>query len=217
MAEQVTLAIQRRDVLGKRVRQLRRRGIVPANIYGHGRDSRAVQVNALDLKRLLASHAGSRLVRLRLDGTDEPALMRHIAHEPVTGEVLHIDFMHVELTEKIRARVPVRLMGEAPAVRNLDGTLLHMADAVEVECLPQNLPEALELDISRLAQLDDVLYARDLPVPEGVELLTDPEEPIVKVAAPRAVEEVAPVAPAEAPAEEAAEATTESAADSEAE
>ena len=217
MAEQATLAIQQREVLGKRVRQLRRRGIIPANIYGHGRASRAVQVRALDLKRLLSSHTGSRIVRLRLGGTDEPALVRHIMHEPVTGEVLHVDFMHVELTEKIRARVPVRLTGEAPAVRNLDGTLLHMADAVEVESLPQDLPEAIELDVSRLEHLDDVLHASDLPIPARVTLLADSEEPIVKIAPPRAVEEAAPAAPAVAPAEETTETTTESAAESGAE
>ena len=215
MAEQATLAIQQREVLGKRVRQLRRRGIIPANIFGHGRPSRAVQLSALDLRHLLGSHTGSRIVRLRLDGTDEPALVRHIVREPVTGEVLHVDFMHVELTEKIRARVPVRVIGEAPAVRDLDGTLLPMADAVEVECLPQNLPEAIEVDVSRLTQLDDAIFARDLPIPGGVELLTDPDEPIVKIAAPRAVAEEAPAAPAEVPTEEAAGTATTPEAESE--
>lgn len=201
MADQITVIVQPRVLLGKAVRRLRREGTMPANIYGHRRASRPVQLETHELKRLLAAHPGSRVIQLRLDGTDEAAVVRHIQHEPRSGHVLHIDFMHVEMTEKLRARVPVHLVGEAPAVRTLGGTLLHIKDALEVECLPRNMPEALELDVSSLGSFDATLHARDVRLPPGVTLLDSPDEPVVKVSPPRTAEEAAE-AVAPAPAEE---------------
>jgi large subunit ribosomal protein L25 len=214
MAEQFTLTLQRREVLGKRVRRLRYQGIIPANVYGRGRPSRAVQMDTQELKRLLTAHAGSRVIQLRIDGAEEPALVRHIEREPRSGRVQHVDFMHVEMTEKLRARVPVRLTGEAPAIRSLGGTLLHLVDALEVECLPRDLPEALDLDVSGMDQLDAVLHVSDISVPPGVTVLADPEETVVKIAPPRLEEEAAPAAaaaeaPAAAPAAAEAEGATE--------
>ncbi len=202
MAEQTSLPAQRRAVQGKKVRQLRRQGIIPANVFGRGRASTAIQVSALDLQRLLSRRGGARIISLQIDGTDEAALLRHVQRDPRTGHIEHVDFMHVEMTRKIRARVPVHLVGEAPAVRQLGGVLLHMSDAIEVECLPRDLPEALELDISGLDQLDATLHVSDIHLPQGVELLDDPDEPVAKVTPPRMAEEVA--APAEAPAAAAA-------------
>jgi large subunit ribosomal protein L25 len=204
MAEQASLAAQRRDVHGKKVRQLRRQGIIPANVFGRGRDSTAIQVQAHDLKRLLAAHGGTRLISLRIDGADEAALLRHVQHDPRTGAIEHVDFMHVEMTQPIRARVPVRLIGEAPAVRVLGGVLLHMSDAIEVECLPRDLPESVELDISQLDQLDATLHVSDVVLPPKVTLLDDPNEPLVKVTPTRVTEEVPAPAEAAAPAPEAA-------------
>lgn len=205
MAEQITLTAQRREVLGKQVNRLRREGILPANIFGHGRPSVAIQVNAHELRQLLAAHGGSKLIQLRVDGAPETAVVRHIGRDPRTGRIEHVDFMHIEMTEKMRARVPLRLIGEAPAVRQFGGVLLHLVDAVEVECLPQELPEALDLDISELESLDAALHARDLKLPQGVIMQLDLDEVLVKVTPPRmAEEEAAPAAEAPAaPAEEA--------------
>jgi large subunit ribosomal protein L25 len=186
MAEQATLTIQRRDVLGKRVRRLRAQGIVPANVYGHGRASRPVQFNDLEFRRLLNARGGTKVIDLREDGANEAAVVRHIEREPKTGRIQHVDFMHVEMNEKLRARIPIRLVGDAPAVRTLGGTLLHLVDTVEVECLPRDLPDALELDISSLEDFDSTLQVSDLPLPRGVTLLADSEEPVVRIAAPRA-------------------------------
>jgi large subunit ribosomal protein L25 len=208
MAEQLTVTAQPRVILGKAVRRLRREGTIPANIYGRGRTSRAVQLEGPELKRLLAANAGSRVIQLRVNGAQEAAMVRHITHEPRSGRVLHIDFMHVVMTEKLRAPVPMRLVGEAPAVRTLGGTLLHMRDALEVECLPRDLPEALELDISPLDSFDATLHAREVPLPAGVTLLDPPDEPVVKVSPPRMVEEEAPAPAAAAEAEEAPAAPT---------
>lgn len=199
MADDTTLAVQRREVTGKQVRRLRREGKIPANIFGRGRDSRAVEVEAVALKHMLAKHAGTRIIRLTLDGAEEAVLIRHIQHEPRSGAIQHVDFLHVDMREKIRAKVPVHLTGEAPAVKLHGGVLLHVSDTIEVECLPNDLPERLELDVSSLENLDDTLYVRDLPVPAGVTLLAEPDEAVARVTASRvaAVAEAAAEQPAE--------------------
>lgn len=209
MADQITLTAQRREVMGRHLGQLRRQGIVPANIFGRGRPSVAIQINGHDLKLLLAAHGGSKLIQLQVDGARETVIVRHVGRDPRTGQIEHVDFMHIEMTEKMRARVPLRLVGEAPAVRQLDGVLLHLLDALEVECLPQELPEALELDISGMDSLDAGLHARDIILPKGVSLMTDPDEVLVKMMPPRMVqEEEAPAAAAATPAARDAETGT---------
>ena len=211
MAEQVTLEIESRTVIGKQVRRLRREGIVPANIYGHGRASRAVQINGLEFRKLLnAAHGGNRVIQLRLNGAAEPALVRHIEREPKTGKIQHVDFMHVEMNEKLRARVAVHLMGEAPAVKSLRGVLLHLTDTVEVECLPNDLPDAVEVDISGLEELDVPVLVSDIKLPRNVTLLTDGAEQLAKVVATRAEPEAAAPEAAEQPAEAATAGAAES-------
>ena len=206
MADEMKLPVRPRAELGKRVRRLRREGIIPANVFGRGQDSRAVQVEALDLKRMFAQHAGTRIIHLQLDGTDEAVLIRHVQHDPRTGAVQHVDFLHVDMREKMRARVAVRLTGEAPAVKQLGGVLLHVSDTVEVECLPSDLPERLDLDVGGLENLDDTLFVRDLIAPAGVVILAEADEAIAKVTASRmaAVAEAAAPEAAAAPAEGAA-------------
>jgi large subunit ribosomal protein L25 len=201
MPDQVTFAAQKRDVLGKAVKRLRRQGIIPGNIYGHNRASVPIQLNAHDFELFLRRHAATTLLRLTLDGggATETALVRHVQREPVTGYIQHIDFLQVRLTEAIKARVPVRLEGEAPAVRIRDGILLQLIDAVEVEARPTDLPDALTLDVSSLAEVKATLYVRDIPPPRGVKLLTDPDEPVVKVEPARVIAEAVP-APEAAPA-----------------
>jgi large subunit ribosomal protein L25 len=199
MAEQVTVLLQPRTTLGKAVRRLRHDGIIPANIYGRSRASRAVQLDAKEAQRVLASHGGASVLRLRLDGAEQSAVIRHVKREPKSGKIQHIDFMHVDLSVTMHAHVSVRLVGEAPAVRIHGGTVLHLVDAVEVECLPADLPSALELDISHLEALDSVLHAGNLSLPLGVRLLTLPDEVLVKVASPRVEEGAAPTPIEETP------------------
>ena len=216
MADQASLQVAPRNVLRKHVKRLRREGIIPANIYGRHQPSQALQVDSHTFERFLAGHHMTRVVNLRVDsnGGTLNALVRHISRSPRTGKIMHVDFLRVSMNEPITVRVPVRLTGEAPAVKVEGGVLLHLLDTVEVEALPADLPEALELDISKLIELDDSLHVRDLSVPSNVTLLSESEEPVAKVIAPRAVlaEEAKAEAEAEAaaaPAEAAAE-TTES-------
>ena len=204
MANQSSLQVAPRSVLRKHVKRLRREGIIPANIYGRHEPSQALQVDSHTFERFLAGHPLTRVVNLQVDshGGTLNALVRHISRSPRTGKVLHIDFLRVSMSEPITMRVPVRLTGEAPAVKVEGGVLLHLLDTIEVEALPADLPNSLELDISKLMELDASLHVRDLAVPAKITLLSDPEEPVVKVIAPRAV--LAGEAKAEAEAEAAA-------------
>ena len=202
MADTFTVEAQPREVEGKKVRALRRQGIIPANLFGRGRDSRSVQVTALEVKRILAKHAGTRILNLRVNGASDTVLIRHIQREPKSGAIQHIDFMHVDMKEKMHAKVLVTLVGDAPAIKAHSGVLLHVLDAVEVECLPADLPEGLELDVTGMEELDSTLHVRDLTAPKGVQILSDADEVVAKIEKPRILVEEAPAVEAEAPAEE---------------
>jgi large subunit ribosomal protein L25 len=209
LANQVLLQVASRTMLGKRVKQLRRQGIIPANLYGRHQPSLPLQVDFYALDRFLAGQHAAHVVDLRVEGSKSEvhnALLRHIARSPRSGKILHLDFLRVSMSEPVTVHVPVSLKGTAPAVAVDGGVLLHMLDALEVECLPGDIPDSLELDISSMAEMDATLHVRDVVVPRGVTLLSDLEEPIVKVVAPRAVlaEEAAEAAKEAEAAEEAA-------------
>jgi large subunit ribosomal protein L25 len=199
MAQQVELEVMRREVLGKASKRLRKQGIIPANIFGHNEASVPVQVEAVNFERLQKAHAATGIIALRMpnDGRAQTALIRHVQHDPRSGKIIHIDFFRVSMDENIKVKVSLHFVGEAPAVKTEGGVLLHLLDALEVECLASNIPESIEVDVSSLAEIDDILHAEDVKLPDKITLVTDPNEGIVKVAATRA--EVA---------EEAAEATT---------
>lgn len=207
MPEQVKFAVQPREVTGKKVRQLRRRGILPGNIFGHNRESQAIQFDALEFSRFLKAHRGTTLLALTVDsGTAETAVVRHVERDPRTNSIQHVDFMHIEMSEPIKVAIPIHLEGVSPAVKNYDGVLLQLLEAIEVEALPANLPDAVTLDISDMAELKETRYVHHLRVPANVTVLTGSDEPVVKIEPPRIiVEEAAPVA-AEAPAEPTGEA-----------
>src|SRR5262249_54960658 len=126
MAEQVKFAVQRRTALGKAASKLRRQGIIPGNIYGGGRESIAIQFNGLEFQRFLAKHPATTLLRLTLGegARDETVVVRHVEREPATRAIQHVDFLHVELSQAIRARLPLHLTGDAPAVKLDAGGLL---------------------------------------------------------------------------------------------
>jgi len=206
MAEQVELEITPREVMGKATKRLRKSGIIPANISGHKEASMAVQIDEVVFDRLHRSHGTRSIIRLRLPNAPlQTALVRRVQRDPRTGRPVHIDFSRVSMSEKVTMKAPLRYIGESPAVKNFQGVLLHLLDAVEVECTASDIVEAVDVDISQLTEIESVLHAKDAKLPGGFTLITDPEEPIVKVAAPKievaeVVEEVAagetPAAPA---------------------
>jgi len=212
MTQQTVLQISPREVTGKATKRLRKSGIIPANISGHKEPSQTVQVEALAFEALKRAHAATSIITLRLSGSGrvQTALVRRVQRDPRSGKILHIDFSRVSLTERITMKVPLRFVGEAPAVKAEGGVLLHLLDTLEVECTASDIVDFIEVDISALTEIDSILHAEDAKLPENFTLITDPNEGIAKVAATRAekVEEAAEGAEGAAPAEATAAAET---------
>jgi len=201
--------------MGKAAKRLRKAGIIPANIFGHKEASQAVQVEALAFEVLQRTHRSKGILSLRMADSNnvQTALIRRIQRDPRSGKILHIDFFRVSLTERITVKIPLRITGEAPAVKNEGGVLLHLLDTLEVECAAQDIVEYIEVDVSSLNEIDDIIHARDIQIPLGYTLITEPDEGIAKVAATRAeAAEVAVEAEAAASAQAPAEAASESSA-----
>ena len=200
--EKVTLKATRREVTGKQVRAVRREGKLPAVIYGRHIDKPIpVVLNRHESSLILARVGSSSLVNVDVDGTVYPVLVRERQRDILYGTLLHIDFMAVSMTEKLRAEVRIDLVGEAPAIARFGGTLVTGVDSLEIECLPGDLPESLKLDITGLVNISDALYVKDLTIPAGVEIFVELDEMVVMVSAPMAeeVEEAAAVTSAEEP------------------
>ena len=184
MAEQKLVASAREDS-GKGVaRKLRADGRVPAVLYGQGADPQPISVDARELYHLLHQGGANVLVDLVVDGQEHLAMPREIQRDHIKGRYWHVDFLAVSRTQQITVNVPVRLVGESAGVK-LGGVLEHHLWDVEVECLPTNVPEAIELDISAL-EIGDSIRVSELATPEGATILTNPEDSVVAVSQPQA-------------------------------
>jgi large subunit ribosomal protein L25 len=209
-----TLAASERLVLGKHVAHLRRSGSLPAVIYGHGVPSQSITIDAHDFEVLHRRTGPNALVDVSVDGHKAaPVLIHAIQRHPVHQRVLHVDLLAVRMTEELTVEVPIVFTGVSPAVELNGGTLLHMSESVRVRALPDHLPQSLPLAIDSLVDYEVTLHVRDLIIPADVTLLTDLEEAVVRVQAPRQ-EEVAPVV-VEAEGEPAAEGAEAPAAEAE--
>ncbi len=213
MAKPTELAVSPREITGKATKRLRKAGIIPANIFGRGEPSQAVQIEILAFEGLRRDHHATGVIALQMQNTKktQTALIRHVQRDPRSGKVLHIDFFRVNLSDRITAKVPLRFVGTAPGVKIEGGILLHLVDTLEAESAAGDIVDAIEVDISSLEHIDDVLHAKDIPLPPNYTLITDPEEAVVKITPPRIekVEEAA-AAPAEEAVGEAPKAETES-------
>jgi large subunit ribosomal protein L25 len=200
MTQRAIIQVQKREAIGKAVKILRRQGLVPGNLYGKGKASQPIQMNARELTRFIATHGPATLIDLHLDGNKrgETVMVQQIQREPVSHAIQHVDFLQIQMSKPIRLHIPIRIEGEAPAVTRDNGVLLHILESVEVEALPAKLPEALSLNISDMEELKSIRHVSDLEIPPDVTLLTSVEEVIVKVEAPRTLEvpEEVPAAPA---------------------
>ncbi len=177
--EKVVIHANRRTVTGKQVGQLRRKGQLPGVIYGHNFAATPIVMDAHETSRVLVGLTSTSIVYIDLDGKEHAALVREKQRDYIRGTFLHIDFQAISLTEKIRAKVSVVLHGVSPAVKDFNGVVVHSLDAIEVEALPQYLPEKITVDISNLAQIGDAIHVRDLKLDENVEVLEDADEMIV--------------------------------------
>ena len=192
----VSLSANARDGKGKgAARSLRSQGQVPAVIYGHGRQPQPLALNARDLDKLLSHiQAESTVIEVTVGGHTAKTLIREIQRHPIKRQILHVDFQALVAGEKVTVSIPIVLLGVPEGVRLEGGVLDQTLREIEIEVDPSNIPDHVEYDITNMV-IGDSVHISDLKVPEGVEVIDDPETSVAVLAAPRAViEEVAAVA-----------------------
>lgn len=179
--KRLKLEVQKRQVLGKKVKKLRREEILPANIYGKEVKSQAVQVPVKEFDKVYQEAGETGLIDLAIDSEIRPVLIHHVQLDPRTGLPLHADFYQVNLKEKIKAMIPVVAVGEPAAVTDKIGLLLQPLSEVEVEALPEDLPEKIEVNVESLAVVDEQIMVGDLKIPQGVAILSDEGQIVFKI------------------------------------
>ncbi len=201
MARIALVAEKRVETNKSLIRRLRHGGAVPGVVYHKGDKSVSIQVTGKSLLQVLRTEAGRNVLidlKIKNEKPEKPrtVVVKALQHDPVKGEILHVDFHQISLTEKIMVNVPIIEKGEAPGVKNDGGILETPLRELHIECLPTDIPEHIELDISGL-KLNDSIHVRDLKLPAALKVLNDPEMVIVQVKLPT-VEEAAPAAAEEA-------------------
>jgi len=215
--DKIELKVTNREILGKKVKHLRRQGITPVHLFGHGIESLALQCDTGELERVLSQAGQTRLINLKLAKEKKPrtVVLREFDRDWRKGELVHVDFYQVKMEEKIKLEVPVVLVGEAPALKSKTNMLEHELGTLTIECLPAKIPTSLEVDISSLTELDQAIRVKDVTLDKDITVLNTPELVVVKISSrpvekveEKVVEEVVEAEAAEV-AEEAAEAPKE--------
>jgi len=189
--EKKQIKAELRTILGKKVKHLRKEGLTPASVYGHNFEPKSIQFKTIELERLFDEAGESGLIELLVESEKLPILFKNPQYSPVEGNIIHIDCYKVNMKEKITATVPIEFIGESQAVK--DGNMLvEVSNEVEVEALPIDLPENIIVDISILNVIGDMITVGDIKLDSKVEMMTSPDQVIVKIEEPRAEEE-APV------------------------
>jgi large subunit ribosomal protein L25 len=180
------LAVQERTVMRKKVSTLRRQGITPIHLYGPGIESQVFQVDTKLLRKTLSVVGYNRPVEVAPDGSSEThlAFVREIQFHPLTIEVVHVDFLRVDMTKKTRVDVPIELVGESAAVRVHGGSMIQAMYTVSVEAVPMEIPAIVSVDVSGIDTFDKNIHVRDLEVGQGVTIVTDGDQMVAHVAAP---------------------------------
>lgn len=191
MSDSISLSASTRAA-GSQLQVKRNEGLLPAVVYGHGIESKAVELDHREFTRAYKDAGENTIIQLSVDG-DKPinVLVKDADLHPTTNRYIHADFFQVRMDEKIETAVPIDFAGEAPAVRELGGVLVKALDEVDVVALPADIPHAIEADISKLATFDDVIKVSDLPIAKGVEIRNDSETVVALVEPPRSEAEIA--------------------------
>jgi len=181
--DKIELEVANREILGKKVKHLRRQGITPVHLFGHGIKSLALQCDTGELEQVLAQAGYTGLVSLKLDKEKKPrtVVVREFDRDWRKGKLLHADFYQIKMEEKIKLEVPVVLVGEAPALKSKDNMLEHELETLTVECLPAKIPASLEVDISSFTEPGQAIRIKDIVVDKDITILNDPELVVVKI------------------------------------
>jgi large subunit ribosomal protein L25 len=179
--EAIILEAEPREVTGKKVKVLRQAGVVPAILYGKDVEPTAIQLNDKETDKLLSQAGGSTLIDLKIGKKTHKVLFRAVQRDPITQQLLHIDLLQVAMDVAIRTYIPIELVGEAPAVKNLGGVLVSGMSEIEVEALPSDLIDRITVDLEVLEEMDDSITVGDLFAGKDVTVLTDPEEVVAHI------------------------------------
>lgn len=205
--KKIELKVASREILGKKVRFLRRQGIIPLHLFGHNVESMALQCDEPQLKRVLAQAGRTRLISLGLDKGKKPrnVVVREIQRDVCTDRLLHVDLYQIKMTEKIRVEVPIAVVGEAPALKSKENMLLQELNNLTVECLPNEIPANVRVDLGSLTERGQAIRVEDIILGKEVAILNDPGLIVVKIGSrPKeevVVEEAVEAEVAEAPGE----------------
>jgi len=198
----LALPVSKRNILGKKTRFLRRQGITPAHLFGHGLESIPLQCDTARLQRIIAQAGTTRLIALEIEGDKQPrsVFIREIQRNAYTGALLHVDLYQVRKMERIKADIPIVFVGEAPALKEKGRSLMHGITTLSVECLPDRLPPQIEVDLSHLEEAEQAIHVREIALSPDITVMTDSDQIVVKVseAYVEKVEEVAKEVEAEA-------------------
>jgi len=189
--EKIVLEAKKRKEIGKLVKKVRQDGFIPAIVYGYNQEPMPISLEKRSSTLILNKVSGSTMLTLNIEGKEYSTLVRDVQRDHLRNEFLHLDFLVVSLTEKLRTAVSITLVGDAAVLKEYEALIVAGITEVEVEALPQDLPETIEVDVSGLAEIGDAIYLKDVPSPANVEILTDPEELIAVASAVKeeAVEE----------------------------
>jgi large subunit ribosomal protein L25 len=189
--DKIELKVANREILWKKVKHLRRQGITPVHVFGHGIESLALQCEARELERVLSQAGQTRLINLKLAKEKKPrtVVVREFDRDWRKGELVHVDFYQVRMEEKIRVEVPVVFLGEAPALKFKEHMLDHELGTFTVECLPAKIPSSIEVDVSSLTELDQAIRVKDVALDKDITVLSSPDLVVAKISL-RPVEKV---------------------------
>lgn len=190
--EQINLKATLREIKGSKVNRLRKTGKIPANLYGRDFENINLTLDTKEFSKIYDQAGSSAIVNLQIENDGNHKVLIHEPQlDPVLGKFLHVDLYKVNMKQEIHTEIPLEFVGESAAVSDLEGNLITMKDALEVECLPDKLVPQIEVDIAALKTFDDVIKVADLNIPEGIKVLAEPEEMIAQVTPPRSEEELA--------------------------
>jgi large subunit ribosomal protein L25 len=188
--DMIELKAEARKVIGKKVKQLRKTGFIPAVLYGHKIKSLVLSVPEKEFSKIFQAVGETSIINLVLDEKKHNVLIHEIERHPLNNGILHVDFYEVRMDEKLNAKIPIIFSGESPAVKNEGGVLVKAIQEVEIEALPIDLPKEILVDVSILATFEDKIQIKDLKIKQGVRILAEPEEMVASVVPPRSEKEL---------------------------
>lgn len=181
--DKLVLKAEKRDVLGKKTRFLRRQGITPAHVFGHSLESQSIQCDTLELKNIIAHAGATRLITLKIAGekSSHNVFVKEVQQDPLQKQLFHVDFYQVRKDEKMQVDVPIVIVGEAPALKYAGRLLAHSLTELTVDCLPEKVPPQIDVDISILEEIDQAIYVKDLAIDPDINIHAEPDQLIVKI------------------------------------